>query len=39
LFVHLYDIMMAAEASATCRWKVIHDETYFIDVHLLVCYI
>jgi hypothetical protein len=37
-FVFLYDIMMAAEATATCRW-IDNDNAYIIDVHFLVCYL
>jgi hypothetical protein len=30
--------MVVAEATETCWWVVIYDNTYFIDVRLLVCY-
>jgi len=36
-FVFLYDIMMAAEATETCR-RIDKDNTYIVDVHFLVCH-
>jgi hypothetical protein len=37
--VFLYDtLMMVAEATETCRRRVMYGKTYFIDVRLLVCY-
>jgi len=40
LLFFLYDtLMMAEEATETCRLIVIHDKTYFIYLHWFVCYI
>jgi hypothetical protein len=31
--------MVVAEVTKTCRWTVMYDTTYIIDVHLFVYYL
>jgi hypothetical protein len=38
-FVFLHDTVMVAEVIETCRWIVIYDKTYRINVHLVVSYV
>jgi len=39
LFVCFYDTLTkVGQATETCRWIVMHNKTYFDDVHLLVFY-